>query len=386
MFEELIYKKISDAQQKFESNCEIIIFDFSNNDIVNILNNEFLDKEFEDIIKIFENLNIFKHIYFFKDKIKKEETSGLCPGKSVDWLISKFYPELEKYFYESDGKYFLYIIVEYKKERVYFQACKNLILSLKKLFKLYNIHNRIFSSLYCRNCEKVSFHLICKGIYFSYKLDDIKIPRYDKPQKEILREVPSKLKIKDFFEYVNQSVNDIYNDLQEVANFQLQTDNKFKKLREEYLAIVSYLIYLKIDENNEIFLGKEKEMWDAKVLSTDNEIIIEVTQASADNEHITRVVLSQRLYGYKGFSLYLRTIHQKGMNQFPNKIIEAINKKHDKNYNDNRVLIVSVLLEFAYEEIDIIMYWVKVLRQETFKGTFKEIWLALDAEQLIQLH
>jgi len=82
------------------------------------------------------------------------------------------------------------------------------------------------------------------------------------------------MKIKEFIEYINNSIQKLNNDLLALSNFHLQTDNEFKNLREEYIAIKSYIEHHHIDYTSDILLGKETEKWDAKIKFNKKEIIL----------------------------------------------------------------------------------------------------------------
>ena len=167
----------------------------------------------------------------------------------------------------------------------------------------------------------------------------------------------------------------------------MQHEVEYKNLREEYIAIKSYILYSKMNQDNKIILGKETEPWDAKInLENGHLIILEVTQAIPKNEHMTRQSLSTRGHGYQGFSLKLRTIHQEGMDSFPKPIIDAIEKKHRKKYPEPRILLVVVLAEFAYNSQFVLDEWLLEVRKKTTLGNFKEIWLVIDAKKLYRIH
>lgn len=227
-------------------------------------------------------------------------------------------------------------------------------------------------------------HLLSQNIYYTYNHKNNF--NFEKPKKELLREIKSPLKIENFINYVDDYIIKVSNNLEYSSNFLLQPNEKFKNLREEYFIINEFIKFRKIDKNKNIYLGKKSENWDAKINYNNENLIIEVTQAIPDNEHLTRIVLAQNMYGLKCFSLNLRQIYQDGLNSFPNKIVEVINKKHEKNYNDNRILIVGILNEFAYDEADIMDYWIEYLEQNTEKRNFKEIWIGFDFLGFYRLH
>jgi len=164
-FDNIVLKQINEVKEKFDQLCELIVFDFSANNIINILNNDHMNKKLVYLLNEFKSTNRLKEFYYFKDKININETSAMIPGKSIDFLIKEYYPNMFKYFYKSEEKYFLYIILEYS-EPIELKKYENLIRKIKELFEDCSIRNRTFSSLYCRGCEEIIFHSICKSIYF----------------------------------------------------------------------------------------------------------------------------------------------------------------------------------------------------------------------------
>ena len=67
------------------------------------------------------------------------------------------------------------------------------------------------------------------------------------------------------------------------------------------------------------------------------------------------------------------------IDSIPSKIVEVINKKHQKNYSDNRILLVIVQSEYVYQgEEYIIQEILKEVKAKTEKGNFDEILLLCD--------
>jgi hypothetical protein len=61
--------------------------------------------------------------------------------------------------------------------------------------------------------------------------------------------------------------------------------------------------------------------------------------------------------------------------QFPNVIVNAIELKHNKKYNDHRSLIVVVDGDYTFEDDAVIEAWLPRIRERTHQGNFKEILL-----------
>jgi hypothetical protein len=77
---------------------------------------------------------------------------------------------------------------------------------------------------------------------------------------------------------------------------------------------------------------------------------------------------------------------KKEFDMFPDKIVRAINLKHEKEYGDERVLIVNMPMEYTYQNegyiIDEILKEVKE-RVVRGKGSFVEI--VLNDKKIIRL-
>lgn len=372
----------------FYANCELIIFDLSKNYLIKILNN----KQFElKLIKIFNRLIDGKY-YYFKAKIKADSSSLILMGKDLDFVIKNLYSHYQSYLEKSEGKYFIYLIIENKKKSL---QNKELFSQIKNLFKEFNIRNKVFSSIYCKYCDEINFHALAQNIYDSYRINDkdyktiVKDIKNEFKEESNLSKLPSKIKIYEFQKYVdNQIYNDVsLNTIKEVTKQLIQITEEYKQLREEFYLINSYITKYGIDKNCEICIGGKKEIWDAKILLPNEEIILEVTQATSSIDYLLRGALSSlRTSSYKELSLKYRSLHQEELNEFPEMIIKAIEKKHQKRYDDNRVLLVMVLFEMAYLEEKIVAYWITELKEKTQKGSFKEIILVINENNFFKIH
>lgn len=313
------------------------------------------------------------------------------PSITIYEYINIVCSDYTKYFSEEGDSFYKYIIIEFftkdKNEREKITGLlKNSTLGL---FKKFISRTKIYSG-YMEGKSYLDFHSICQGIYSSYilnqsKLDiklDIKLEHIDNK----IAKVKKILKVKEFLLYIKDSINKVSTNLFVGVNFLLQDEREYKYLREEYIAIGSYISFANIDRNMMIEIGNESRPWDAKINLKNDPIIIEVIQAIPKKEHLTRKVLATTMHGYKNFSLDLRTIHQQGMDSFPQPIIDAIDKKHKKNYPESRVLLVVVLSEFYGNDEFILEEWLKKIRRETIIGNFKEVYLVVDTMQLYQLH
>jgi hypothetical protein len=67
--------------------------------------------------------------------------------------------------------------------------------------------------------------------------------------------------------------------------------------------------------------------------------------------------------------------HARDQFQFPDALIEAINKKHTNHYADTRTLVVVLDGDYSYEEDSIIEGWIAEIRQKTNRGSFQYVLL-----------
>jgi len=83
----------------------------------------------------------------------------------------------------------------------------------------------------------------------------------------------------------------------------------------------------------------------------------------------------------------LRELEMRQLQSFPQPIIDAINKKHDRSYADKRILLVSVTGEHTFEDDELINRWISLIKENTVRGNFAEILLVETARyKLFKLH
>lgn len=164
-----------------------------------------------------------------------------------------------------------------------------------------------------------------------------------------------------------------------------------KYLREEYLAIQGVLRHKGYPGDTTIELGDEKEKWDARVGGVD---LFEVIQALPANEHVIRKAVAggeakimvpvskpepgePKVLPLTGplARFMIQAEHAYDHFHFPRVIIEAIEKKHGKQYSDLRTLVVVFDGDYSFEEDRIIHGWVDEIREKSRLGGFKEILL-----------
>jgi len=139
-----------------------------------------------------------------------------------------------------------------------------------------------------------------------------------------------------------------------------------KFFREEYLPISAVLHYLKIPLSDQIELGNETEPWDALISGS---YILEITQALPKEEHKVRCKIPA------GLDLNTFINHASDAKQFPGVIIDAINKKVQKGYADERILAVVVSGDYTMEDDGVINSWIPQIQAESSQGNFTEILL-----------
>ncbi|MCG3669079.1 hypothetical protein L5F33_02290 [Aliarcobacter butzleri] len=385
---EVIYNDFEKNKNYFYNNCDLVIFDLSENDLVRILNNDIFETKLIEIFNKFLN----NKYYYFKSKIEGNSSSLILMGKDLNFIVKQLYPQYLNYLIKNENKYFLYLIIEDIKKKY---KDKEFIISIKELFKDFNIQNKILSSLYCRHCNEINFHALAQNIYNSYTINNkdytthAKEIKIDFKKESNLDKLSHRMKVYEFIDYVNDKKPQsfMFEDIKEIMKISLQITQEYKALREEYLIINSYLTKYEIDNSAEIILGGKIENWDAKIIFEDKEIILEITQATSSYDNKLREALVNTIGDtYKGLSLKYRYMYQKELNEFPKKIIDAIEKKHKKNYKDNRILLVMVLFELAYFEENIIKYWINTLKKRTEKGDFREIILVINENNFFKIH
>jgi hypothetical protein len=150
-------------------------------------------------------------------------------------------------------------------------------------------------------------------------------------------------------------------------------ENKY--LREEFVPIIKYLKYKSIPDSSIIYLGIEKENFDAKITDTSNgkEIILEITSGGPKDDHLLLSLINQ---SNGVFPLLTKAKLKKEFDSLPSRIIKSIQHKHNKNYKDKRVLLVTVPSEYTYQAEDyVIKEILKEVRASVHmgKGNFTEV-------------
>lgn len=183
----------------------------------------------------------------------------------------------------------------------------------------------------------------------------------------------SPMKVVTFLEKLSEGASLICNPLS-IADFILESDRHYKYWRTEWLGIKAYLSWLGYSDEDTIELGFEIGRLDARVRRENKpDILIEVTQALPKNAHIVRHAIVR--HGGLPPDFRLRTLHQKGVDAFPDPIISAVADKHEKVYPTGTTLLVTVLGEYTGEDDAVINAWIEDVRLRIQVGKFSAIYL-----------
>ena len=176
----------------------------------------------------------------------------------------------------------------------------------------------------------------------SYEKDDIDLGAFKKPISvvEFKRLIQGHLSINsssDFY-YIHAPDGFFSNKYRE---------NKY--LREEFLPINYFLMRRAIPDHAILELGTEKENFDAKITDDENsqEIIIEITLGCPKSDYLLHSLTSQTRDGT--FPLKTMAYLKQEVDTLSARITKAIEDKHDKNYQDKRILMVVVPSEYTYQ-------------------------------------
>jgi hypothetical protein len=230
----------------------------------------------------------------------------------------------------------------------------------------------------------VDYHVLRQQLYGEVPLEPDELDKTDSAAAKIVEKrapfVPAdmplmsgSMAVSAFFENLDEGAQ-LIADALVIGDFILERGRLFKYWRTEWLAIGAYLQRTGWSENDVIEFGVNGERWDAKLSRPyRTEILIEVTQAVPEGAHIVREAFVQR--GTLAHDLATRTLHQRGIDSFPDPVVAAIEAKHAKKYAEPRVLLVTVLGEYTTEDDAVIAAWLKDVRGRTHLGTFAAIFL-----------
>jgi hypothetical protein len=190
---------------------------------------------------------------------------------------------------------------------------------------------------------------------------------------EGLPDMKGQIPVAQFFQKLTHGSNLIANALY-IGDFILESERHYKYWRTEWLGIEAFLNEMNWPGEDIIELGFGSDPWDAYIRSQDGrDVVIEVTQALPAEAHQIRHAIVA--YGSLPADIQLRTLHQKGVDAFPDPVVETINEKHRKTYPDGTILIATVLGEYTGEDSAVISAWIEDIRLRTHIGAFSAIYL-----------
>lgn len=182
------------------------------------------------------------------------------------------------------------------------------------------------------------------------------------------------MKVADFLEEDRTAAQRFLNDLALFKELRDGMKREHKARREEYFALIGYIKRKPISPDLDMELGGEAHDFDAKFINKSkgaiSEEVVEVVQALPSNEHKVRIARA------KGrFTPQMLTDDLDDLHSFPSPIIDAINRKHQKRYSDERTLLVSVRGDYTYESDQVIEGWMPEIRALTKLGGFTAIYI-----------
>lgn len=375
MVEYDILKAIKEAHdadtRKFFVENEVFIIRFCGNPLNRIGISRFcaLNKKFSEVVlKLSQSLNsLIKSVDYFKS--------------ALPFPYSEFVGLQEDFFW--------YLVFDLKDGAVVGGEQKELLRThvrkqLNALFYYYEIPHLI----YCQSNDQeyIEFHYNAQQFYRAAKKDganSAKSAAFRRKKKPIRASdappagfinVFGEMSVADFIHGMRANAQFLANNLFEITAFARHDRRDYKYMREECLPLLAYLKHFNIEMDATITVPKERGEWDGRIRRRDKEdLIIEVTQALPSEAHWFREAMTA---GFRWkLSLEERTRHQKGIDEFPTPIIDAIARKHCKNYKDSRILLVSIMGEYTDEDDAIIDEWLKDVRRRTEIGAFSFIYL-----------
>ncbi|MGA7438026.1 MAG: hypothetical protein WBW32_07860 [Luteibacter sp.] len=151
-----------------------------------------------------------------------------------------------------------------------------------------------------------------------------------------------------------------------------------KSLKEELIPIRDFLLTREVPLGAIIRFGLDQGRYDAMIEDKEagSITVIEVTRAAPNDDHEMLSLLNQDLYGQ--LPAINRARIKKGIDSIPNKIMAALVEKQAKDYEDDRILIITTPPEYVYQgEAYIIEEMIAEVRQLSpqGKGRFREVLL-----------
>ena len=152
-----------------------------------------------------------------------------------------------------------------------------------------------------------------------------------------------------------------------------------KLLREELLPSLYFIKHQKIADSAVLQFGLEADNFDLKIVDDSQILIVEITWAVPLGDFELLSWSEQR--GIGNFPMRNLAKIKSMIDSLPARIAKAIEDKHDKNYPDQRILLVVIPVEYTYQgEITFIKEMLKEVRNLVTGGkrNFDEVLLLCD--------
>jgi len=195
----------------------------------------------------------------------------------------------------------------------------------------------------------------------NHELEHIHPPKYKSYKKENIDIKPfsNTITIEEFCTLIDDylygdDTADKYEYLSAFDGFFSSKYRESKYLREEFIPIKNFIAEIKIPSNSSLDLGLKTENYDAMVtLPSGESFLLEITCALPSDDHKLLSILSQSHDGF--YPLKNMAKLKIAIDDFPLKIIEVINAKYNKNYEEERTLIVYLPSEYTYQNENYIL-------------------------------
>lgn len=231
-----------------------------------------------------------------------------------------------------------------------------------------------FTSYYCELVAGANFELenIQAPVEKTYKKPDLDLVSFEKEItvkefKGIIGSYMSLSSLEDF-EYFN-APNGFHSSRRSAGG---KAPNK--TLREELLPSLHYIRHREVCDSASLRFGLGVDNFDLKVTEGLEDSILEITWAVPEGDFELLSLSRQR--GLGNFPMKNLARIKLMFDSMPSKIIEAISKKHAKNYQDKRSLLVVIPIDYTYQgDVAYIEEMLSEVRSQAGKGNFDEVLL-----------
>lgn len=375
MFEDSFIKKENEARTKYFQDNLLFCLTMKSK-ILNILSIADYQKFIKSLHAIIRKYNLFYIHDFFE---AYSLVYYVIPAISIEEYLTSVAPDYKFFFNEYDnfsGDIFCFSITKNKSA----EEVKTICCEIISLFE--NFHLEQF--IYCiENVDKrnafIDFCGIVFQVYRSYMansktMEKQKFFKEEYQGKQTVKiDVKNECTVQEFSNDIDSICTKLWTNLEAISELTYESTGEYKEFREELYVIYNYIRYYVTDINTKIVLCRKKATWDAKI----GDDIIEVTLAVYEKEHTIRK--SMLNFGLSGLSLKEKTIDYLGKDSIISIILDAVQRKIEKHYKDNRILIVATegeFLEYFYEYMDSVIEYLKA--KISMQDEFSKIYLFLD--------